>query len=335
MSSEDLLTKFDELVKRFKNEFDEIIQAERAKMKAEVEAFNEEKKRMQAIAVKDDDIIRLNVGGQKFTTERSTLSQVEGSLFAIMFSGRWENRVKRDEDGVVFFDFNPQYFAYFLDYLRAKKIATSENPAPSPKVSKDHEENFYNLVEYLGLSEEIVDRKKLVPSKSFPSPGEKFAFHSPGINLSEDGKVAVHDNTLGHKYAFGGTIYKQGIVHLKLKLGSFKNNKWMFVGIVKGDIVPVTSNSNSYECRGSYGWILGSTHAKAVCKDGSRTHDTSLRGLNKQGDTIEMRIDCDAGNLSLNLAAGKHFHIDLPKCETWRLNINLCYENDAIRIVSA
>ena len=60
----------------------------RAKMKAEVDAFNEEKKRMQAFVVKDDDIIHLNVGGQKFTSKRSTLCQVEGFLFATMFSGR-------------------------------------------------------------------------------------------------------------------------------------------------------------------------------------------------------------------------------------------------------
>ena len=86
MRSEDLLTKFEELVKRFKNEFDEIIEAERAKMKAEIEAFNEEKKRMQAILDRNDDIITLDVGGQKFKTKRSTLCQVEGSLLATMFS---------------------------------------------------------------------------------------------------------------------------------------------------------------------------------------------------------------------------------------------------------
>jgi hypothetical protein len=33
MSSEDLLTKFDDLVKRFRNEFNDIIEGERAKMK--------------------------------------------------------------------------------------------------------------------------------------------------------------------------------------------------------------------------------------------------------------------------------------------------------------
>jgi hypothetical protein len=79
MSCTDLLSKFDDLVKGFKEEFDEIVEDERAKMKAEMEAYQAEKQRMKAADVSDDDIILLNGGGQKFTSTRSTLCQVEGS----------------------------------------------------------------------------------------------------------------------------------------------------------------------------------------------------------------------------------------------------------------
>ena len=151
MSCTDLLSKFDDLVKGFNEEFDEIVEGERAKMKAEIEAYQAEEQRMKAGDVSDDDIILLNVGGQKFTSTRSTLCQVEGSLLATMFSGRWEDSVKRDQDGAVFFDVNPLYFGYILDYLRAKKIATPENPAPLPEVPQNQEKSFSNLVEYLGL----------------------------------------------------------------------------------------------------------------------------------------------------------------------------------------
>jgi hypothetical protein len=61
MSEECLLAKIDEIVT---NRFNEIIEGERAKMKAEVEASNAEKQ----IEVSDEDIIHLNVGGQKITT---------------------------------------------------------------------------------------------------------------------------------------------------------------------------------------------------------------------------------------------------------------------------
>jgi hypothetical protein len=157
MSEECLLAKIDEIVT---NRFNEIIEGERAKMKAEVEASNAEKQ----IEVGDEDIIHLNVGGQKITTKRSTLCQVEYSLLASMFSGRWEDNLERDQDGVVFFDFNPQYFVVILDYLRAKEIATPENPAALPKVPQDHAKNFTNLLRYLGLSDEIVPAGK-VPGK--------------------------------------------------------------------------------------------------------------------------------------------------------------------------
>ena len=49
MSSSDLLTKFDDQVKRFKDEFNEIVEGERAKLKAEVEAFNEEKQKNESL----------------------------------------------------------------------------------------------------------------------------------------------------------------------------------------------------------------------------------------------------------------------------------------------
>jgi hypothetical protein len=325
MSSEDLLAKFDEMVKRFKQEFNEIIEGERAKMKAEVEAYKAEKLRMKAVEVSDDEIINLNVGGKKMTTKRSTLCQVEGSLLASMFSGRWEDSLARDEDGRIFFDFNPQYFVYILDYLRARTIATAENPAPLPKVAEDQVKHFGNLVEYLGLGDEIVSPEIVPP--------EKFNLHSTGVILEEGGKVAVHDSTSGHKYVLGENTYQQGIVRRKLKIKSFQNNNWMVVGVTKGDVVP--QNDTSHNSPGCYGWALGSNGHQGVWKEGSFTPDTTLRNLTKEGDTVEFVLDCDAAKLSLHLPTGQQFHLDLPKSQTWRLHVNFHGANDKIRIVEA
>ena len=180
MIGEDLLTKFDDLVKRFRSEFNDIIEGERAKMKAELDAYNAEKQKMKAVEVSDNDIIELNVGGHKLTTKRSTLCQVEDSLLASMFSGRWEDSLERDKDGAIFFDFNPQYFLVILEYLRAKKIATPENPAALPKVAEDQAKSFNNLLEYLGLSDEIVPAE-IVASEKF-NQHSSGAASSPGAN---------------------------------------------------------------------------------------------------------------------------------------------------------
>ncbi len=326
MSSGDLLTKFDDLVKRFKAEFNEVIEGERAKLKAEAEAFNQEKEKMKGLDVSDDDIIRLNVGGQKFTTARSTLCQVEGSLLATMFSGRWEDAVKRDEDGAVFFDFNPQYFSYILDYLRAKRIATPEDPAPLPKVPKDQEKSFSNLVQYLGLSDEIV------PTEIVST--EKFNLRRPEITLQEDGKVAVHGSNGGHKYVLGESIYHRGIARFKLKLESLRNNNWIMVGVLKADVLPQPDNKKySFTWPGCHGWSLGSDTNLGVFKNGSFTEDSTLLKLTKQGDTVELVLDCDAGKLSLHLPTGQQAQIDIPKSQAWRLHVNLDGANDKIRIV--
>ena len=329
MSCGDLLHKFDDLVKRFKDEFNEIIEGERAKLKTEVEAFNEEKQKMKVFAVSDDDIIPLNVGGKKFTTTRSTLCQVEGSLLATMFSGRWEDGVKRDKDGAVFFDFNPKHFGYILEYLRTKKIATPEDPAELPKVPRDEAKNFNTLVEYLQLSDEIAVPVEIVRTEIVPR--EKFNLHAPKITLQEDGKVAVHGPHQFAEHALGENTYERGIVRLRLKLESFQNNYWIFVGILKGDVLQ-QNQPYSHTWPGSYGWALGSN--SQVVKNGLYAREHSLKNLTKQSDTVELVLDCDTAKLSLHLPTGQQFHIDLPKSQTWRLNVNLYGANDKIRILN-
>ena len=292
-------------------------------MKAEVDAYNVEKERMKAVLVSDNDIIHLNVGGQKITTKRSTLCQVEGSLLASMFSGRWEDGLERDKDGCVFFDFNPQYFVLILDYLRAKKIETPENPAPLPQVPSEQLKNFNNLVSYLGLEKELT-------SQLPPKVTETFQLHSAGITIEENGAVAVHAGSgSGHHHVLGENIYEKGEIHWQLKLESFAYNHWMLVAIVKGGTVPSTVSSHSWS--GSYGWALGSTGQ--VYTDGKCSNNGSLQNICKQGDTIKLTLNCATSTLTLVVPSGQQFLHTLPSSTTWKLHINLHGSNDKIRIV--
>ena len=328
MNVESLLTRFDEMVTRFRQEFSEIVENERAKIKAEVEAYNAEKQKIEAVNVNDDDLIDLNIGGTKLTTTRSTLCQVQDSLLAAMFSGRWEDNIKRDKDGAVFFDFNPQHFILILDYLRVKKIEMPENPPPLPKVPEDQSESFNSLVRHLGLSNEISAPSKITPS-------EKFNCCSSGVTLEEGGQVAVHNQTTANEYVLGENLYSQGTVNLKLKLESFQNNRWMFVGVTKASVsqsLPSVSDRASCEWSGSYGWGLGSSGG-SVWKNGSYTMDRTLRNLSKQSDTVKLVLDCEAGKLSLHLPTGRKFNIHIPKAETWKLSVSLHSSNDKIRIL--
>ena len=264
-------------------------------------AYNAEKERMKASTVNDNDILHINVGGQKLTTKRSTPCQVEDSLLATMFSGRWEESLERDQDGVVFLDFNPQYFVLILDYLRATRIAPPGTRIPWPKVPDDQLKYFNILLQYLGLS-----------------PKEYVGQHSPGVTVQEGGTVAVKGPDIGFRFVLGKNVYQQGIVKLQLKLESFRNDDWMFVGIVNGDVLP--SNNNSHQRRSVYGWTLGLYGA--VIKDGENAYEPDLDKITKQGDTVELVPDCDAAKLSLHLPNGPKFHVGLPKSQTWSLNVN-------------
>jgi hypothetical protein len=134
----------------------------------------------------------------------------------------------------------------------------------------------------------------------------------------------------GNSYVLGENVYQQGIVRFKLKVESFKNNEWMFVGIVKADVVPL--DNYSYTWPGSYGWTLGKYGQ--IWKDGSYTNDDiTLKNVTKQGDTVELVLDCDAAKLSLHLPTGQQFHIEIPKSQTWRLNVFLRGVNDKSSIV--
>ena len=313
-----LVTRFDVLVNRFKREFSKIIEEDRKEMKVEVEAFNAEKQRMKKIEVNNDDIVQLNFGGQKFTTTRFTLRQVNGSLLATMFSRDWKHGLKRDQDGAVVLDFNPEHFGWILNYLRAMKISTPEKLPVFRKVPNDEIKNFNTLLKYLGLADEIV----LVQN-------ERFHKHSSKVSLQENGRVAVHDSTQGHSYVLGKIVYQHGTVRFKVKLESFQNNNWILVGILKADVVP--GGVRSYGWTGSYGWALGG-HG-SMYKNGVGQGRGPWNRLSKQGDTLKLILDCDSDKLSLHLPTGQQYQMVIPSSQSWRLHVNLYGANDKIRIV--
>jgi hypothetical protein len=78
----------------------------------------------------DSEIVEFNVGGQLFTTYKSTLtkrirragtskvdvSYYEPNLLHSLASGLVD--VKRDKNNAIFIDRNPKYLSFILDYLR-------------------------------------------------------------------------------------------------------------------------------------------------------------------------------------------------------------------------
>ncbi|KAL5010201.1 hypothetical protein ScPMuIL_012506 [Solemya velum] len=70
--------------------------------------------------------VRLDVGGNVYTTSRLTLTRDSESMLAAMFSGRHE--VVTEKDGTVFIDRDGTHFRYILNYLRDGGLSVDALP---------------------------------------------------------------------------------------------------------------------------------------------------------------------------------------------------------------
>ncbi|CAG9535813.1 unnamed protein product [Cercopithifilaria johnstoni] len=99
-----------------------------------------------------EQIVNLNVGGQRFATSRQTLTWIPDTFFTSLLSGRIPT--VRDETNAVFIDRDPGMFRIILNYLRTKQIDLSGVSLMHLK----HEAQYYGLgplVKRLTLCEEL------------------------------------------------------------------------------------------------------------------------------------------------------------------------------------
>ncbi|KAL7550579.1 hypothetical protein ACHAWF_013797 [Thalassiosira exigua] len=84
--------------------------------------------------VTDDDIVEVNAGGKIIAARRATLTQVKGTFLDALFSGRWDKKLQRDQNGRIFLDINPYGFRAIVDYL-SELIISSEEDSPTGNMS--------------------------------------------------------------------------------------------------------------------------------------------------------------------------------------------------------
>uniref|UniRef100_A0AC34FZ09 BTB domain-containing protein n=1 Tax=Panagrolaimus sp. ES5 TaxID=591445 RepID=A0AC34FZ09_9BILA len=107
---------------------------------------------LPAVAAEHDQIIHLNVGGQLFSTSKTTLTWIRDTFFTSLLSGRIAT--VEDGRGAKFIDRDPELFRHILNYLRTKQIDLNGVSLPLLR----HEAQFYGitpLVKRLTLCEEM------------------------------------------------------------------------------------------------------------------------------------------------------------------------------------
>lgn len=86
-------------------------------LKEERRKWDEEQNIINALLASANPIVHLNVGGEKMSTTRATLTLIEGSLLAKMFSGKWDVKLPKDANGHIFLDYDPTVSDGTIVYL--------------------------------------------------------------------------------------------------------------------------------------------------------------------------------------------------------------------------
>ena len=103
-----------------------------------------EKLKTEEINQTAGNTIKLNVGGQYFTTSKTTLLADGKSMLGTMFSGYHE--LTKSSDGSYFIDADGTYFQIILNFLRGTIPDVSEVPKDEEVLLKlKAEADFYQL----------------------------------------------------------------------------------------------------------------------------------------------------------------------------------------------
>lgn len=136
------------------------------------------------VAIKDnkskDDRITFDVGGRKFTTTKETLLKTKNSLFEAIVLDK-----EIDLSNELFFDRNPEYFTYILNYLRTGSINYKQFNKEEKKILLD-EARYYQITDIISYLEERLKDIELI-SFEFKGP-YLFKGQVAGSNLLEDVK---------------------------------------------------------------------------------------------------------------------------------------------------
>ena len=109
--------------------------------------------------------VKLDVGGQHFTTTVQTLTKDPNSMLAAMFSGKFER--KPSEDGSFFIDRDGTHFRFILNFLRTGKLTLPEGATFIKELEEEAE--FYQIQ---GLVDALKPANSTVEARNL---GEPFA----------------------------------------------------------------------------------------------------------------------------------------------------------------
>ena len=112
---------------------------------------------MQQLHNIQENVITLNVGGQLYSTSKSTLCSQKETMLATMFSGY--HQLKKMENGSYFIDADGKHFGTILNYLRGRIVYSTDLIEDRKTLTElKKEADFYNLVHLRDLVDICLKR---------------------------------------------------------------------------------------------------------------------------------------------------------------------------------
>ena len=107
---------------------------------------------MEDVIAGQDDVLRLNVGGQHMDVSRRLMTKYKGTLLERTFSG--EFGLIKQQDGRIFLDRNGGIFAFLIDCLK-------HDGEFKPVIPDANYQNLFDLeLTYWGLNVESMKAEK-------------------------------------------------------------------------------------------------------------------------------------------------------------------------------
>eukprot|EP01032_Pedospumella_encystans_P010607 gene10607-12385_t len=116
-----------------------------AAAKLEIDEWEAEKKKLSVIKTFERKI-KLDVGGNRFTTSLTTLRRFPDTMLGAMFSGR--HAMHLDEEGYYFIDRDGTHFRYILNFLRSPETFECELTGAGLK-ELNCECDYYGILEIM------------------------------------------------------------------------------------------------------------------------------------------------------------------------------------------
>eukprot|EP00210_Caulerpa_lentillifera_P004856 g4636.t1 len=291
----------------------------------ERERLDNERETMQLVPVSNDELIHMNVGGTIITAKRGVLRVFEGSVLDLIFSGRWEDRIVRDNEGRVFLDYDPDLFRVILRYLSAIHTygAAAEHLEIRP-IPNHLEAEFRLMLAHLGL------HKLIQPTVQFKwSPILK----SPGVTLQNQNTVAVANAilTLRH-FILSESIWKSGLFQFEVSFDLIE--EWLMIGIIRADVT-LQPTEDSCIKEGVYGFgSNGEVFINGVESSGEGYPGRKF----STGDRLKIELDCRYSTLVLKASIdGNEVEYKIPDLmgRQWRLLLATYFGSSIVSVKSS